>query len=162
MNSRLAPACAIIDNLADTPPAWSATSPDQTCTRSSLKPMAFILPGRDGGTAGLYRGEAAGRKENPKNLASRAASEKPFAAGGGFRHNDQRRPLHNEQHIATASGIAEVVSMKRCFLAAAVVLTWAAGMASADYIVLIANVGQSKDKPAAAPNQIGIPPGSNI
>src|SRR5262249_14475131 len=27
------------DSLAATPPAWSATSPDQICTRSNLKPM---------------------------------------------------------------------------------------------------------------------------
>src|SRR5690242_12782930 len=43
MNSRLVCACASADSLAATPPAWSATSHDQTWTRSSLKPMTVTL-----------------------------------------------------------------------------------------------------------------------
>ena len=40
--------------------------------------------------------------------------------------------------------------MKQWILAVAVLLGGAVGMASADYIVIIANVGQVKDKPVAA------------
>src|SRR5262249_44948394 len=43
MNSRLAPAWAREASLAAMPPASSAISPDQMCTRSSLKPMGIVL-----------------------------------------------------------------------------------------------------------------------
>src|SRR5579859_7304687 len=41
--SRLAPAWARCASLSATPPAWSFTSQDQTCTRSHLKLMAWSL-----------------------------------------------------------------------------------------------------------------------
>src|SRR5205807_6183544 len=57
--SRLAPACASGASLAAMPPALSAISPVQMCTRSSLKPMVNILVGRPKGRdqPGLYTGQ---------------------------------------------------------------------------------------------------------
>jgi Protein of unknown function (DUF1570) len=47
--------------------------------------------------------------------------------------------------------------MKRWFLATAVLLGGTAGMASADYILIVANVGQVKDKTAPGQGQMGGP-----
>jgi hypothetical protein len=49
--------------------------------------------------------------------------------------------------------------MKRWFLATAVLLGGTAGIASADYIVIIANVGQVRDKTPPGAGNIGMPPG---
>jgi hypothetical protein len=64
---------------------------------------------------------------------------------------------------ARASGGAcfprEVVGMKRGILAVAVLLSGAAGLASADYLVIVANLGQSKDPQAGLPGMPGFPGG---
>ena len=50
--------------------------------------------------------------------------------------------------------------MSRWFLALAALLGGSVGMASADYVYIIANVGQSKEKsPQTGPGMLGVPPG---
>jgi hypothetical protein len=51
----------------------------------------------------------------------------------------------------------EVVGMRRGILAVAVLLSGAAGLASADYLVIVANLGQSKEEPAGAGGIPGMP-----
>jgi hypothetical protein len=58
-----------------------------------------------------------------------------------------------------ANRIAEVLSMRRCFLALAVLFSAAAGMASADYILIKVNVGQLKEQPVPGAGAIGVVPG---
>src|SRR5262249_59183239 len=80
MYSRFVPACANSCSLAATPPAWSTTSPDQTCTRSSLKPMraalAFLCTGLAGCPISLTRlGNETCRPDY--TLGERAAKREP-------------------------------------------------------------------------------------
>jgi Protein of unknown function (DUF1570) len=52
--------------------------------------------------------------------------------------------------------------MRRCFLALAVLMSGAAGMASADYILIKVNVGQPKDLGTPGAGAIGVVPGSGM
>jgi hypothetical protein len=52
--------------------------------------------------------------------------------------------------------------MKRCFLALAVLMSGAVGMASADYILIKVNVGQQKEPAAQGAGAIGMIPGSGM
>src|SRR5450755_5085705 len=86
MNSRLVPAWASMESLADTPPAWSTTSPDQTCTRSSLKPMVFFLSGRVWLHGRIISRRRGGRKENREiraetEMFGRALRRQPDVGG---------------------------------------------------------------------------------
>src|SRR5262245_47199730 len=101
MNSRLVPAWASSDSLDDTPPAWSATSPDHTCTRSSLNPMVATLarnesapfsdyiqerPAGETAPCGLYAAAPSSSAGPGRWVLASGACERPGGEGPGRSH----------------------------------------------------------------------------
>src|SRR5262249_55753893 len=131
-NSRLLPACAKSASLPATPPAWSITSHDQTCTRSSLKPMTAALGRMGPPRRGLYTA-AAGRdtaplrnpRQRPGPPACYTRGRFLIAAGRTVRHNDRKSILSTQRAGGVCSPL-EVVGMRRGILAVAVLLSGAA------------------------------------